>query len=137
VIRRDRRNVRQKIDKSVLTIGEPKRIRLQRASALCRQQPCLICGRSPAHAHHVRYAQSQGLSLKVSDEFTVTLCAIHHHHIHTTGKEQEWWQERNIHPLKVAKGPWQKSRECYPTAPEAALSESPEVLTDHGAEPAS
>ena len=79
-------------------------------------QPCLICGRSPSHAHHVRYAQSRGLSLKVSDEFTVPLCAIHHHDIHTTGKEKEWWQERNIDPLKVAGGLWQKSREQQPDA---------------------
>ena len=49
----------------------------------------------------------KGLSLKVSDEFTVPLCAIHHHQIHTTGKEREWWQERNIDPLKVASRLWQ------------------------------
>ena len=75
--------------------------------------------------------------MKVSDEFTVPLCAIHHHHIHTTGKEQEWWQERNIDPLKIASGLWQKSRERYPAAREGALSESSEVPTDQGAESAS
>lgn len=64
--------------------------------------PCLICGRSPSQPHDVRYAQSRGLSLKVSDEFTVPLCAIHHHDIHTTGKEREWWHERNIDPLEIA-----------------------------------
>ena len=85
---------RPKIDKSVLTISEPKRIRCKEHLRFVASQPCLICGRSPSHAHHVRYAQSRGLGLKVSDEFTVPLCAIHHHHIHTTGKEQEWWQER-------------------------------------------
>ena len=78
-------------------------------------QPCLICGRVPSHAHHVRYAQSRGLSLKVSDEFTVPLCAIHHHHIHTTGKEREWWRERNIDPLKAAADLWQQSRELHPS----------------------
>ena len=103
--------VRPKIDKSVLTIGEPKRIRCKEHLRFVASQPCLICGRSPSHAHHVRYAQSRGLSLKVSDEFTVPLCAIHHHHIHTTGKEREWWQERNIDPLKVASALWQQSRE--------------------------
>ena len=36
--------------------------------------------------HDVRYAQSRGFGLKVSDEFTVPLCATHHHHIHTTGR---------------------------------------------------
>lgn len=71
------RGARQKIDKSVLTIGEPKRIRRNEHLRFVASQPCLICGRSPSHAHHVRYAQSRGLSLKVSDEFTVPLCAIH------------------------------------------------------------
>jgi hypothetical protein len=85
----------------------------------------------------VRFAQPRGLGLKVSDEFTVPLCAIHHHHIHTTGKEQPWWQERNIDPLKVASDLWQKSRERYRTARKAALPESTEVPTDQGAGSAS
>ena len=93
------------------TFSEPKRIRCKEHLRFVASQPCLICGRSPSHAHHVRYAQSHGLSLKVSDEFTVPLCAIHHHHIHTTGKEREWWQERNIDPLKIAKALWQRSRQ--------------------------
>jgi hypothetical protein len=113
---------RPKIDKSVLTFGEPKRIRCKEHLRFVAAQPCLICGRSPSHAHHVRYAQSRGLSLKVSDEFTVPLCAIHHHHIHTTGKEREWWQERNIDPLKVANGLWRKGRERDPAAGEADQS---------------
>jgi hypothetical protein len=111
----------RKIDKSVLTISEPKRIRCKEHLRFVASHPCLICGRSPSHAHHVRYAQSRGLSLKVSDEFTVPLCAIHHHHIHTTGKEREWWQERNIDPLKIAGSLWQQSRERYPTARQAGL----------------
>jgi hypothetical protein len=57
----------------------------------------------------------------VSDEFTVPLCAIHHDNIHTTGKEQEWWHERNIDPLKVANALWRHSRERYPLAREADL----------------
>ena len=78
---------------------EPKRIRCKEHLRFVASHPCSICGRSPSHAHHVRYAQSRGLGLKVSDEFTVPLCATHHHQIHTTGKEREWWQERNIDPL--------------------------------------
>ena len=67
----------------------------------------------------------KGLSLKVSDEFTVPLCAIHHHHIHTTGKEREWWQERNIDPLTIASRLWQQSRERYPAATEDHLTNAP------------
>ena len=104
-------NAHTKIDKSILTISEPKRVRSKDHLRFVANQPCLICGRSPSHAHHVRFAQSRGLSLKVSDEFTVPLCAIHHHNIHTTGKEREWWEERNIDPLEVANALWQQSRE--------------------------
>ncbi len=101
---------RTKIDKSVLTISEPRRIRSKEHLRFVAGQPCLICGRIPSYAHHIRYAQSRAFSLKVSDEFTVPLCAIHHHQIHTTGKERDWWQERNIDPLKVAAALWQQSR---------------------------
>jgi hypothetical protein len=114
--------IRPKVDKSALTFGEPKRIRCKQHLRFVASQPCLICGRSPSHAHHVRYAQSKGLSLKVSDEFTVPLCTIHHHNIHTTGKEREWWQERSIDPLKIANALWQQNRERNPSPPGADAS---------------
>jgi len=90
-------------------------------------QPCLICGRAPSHAHHIRYAQSRGLSLKVSDEFTVPLCATHHRQIHTTGKEHAWWQERNVDPLKVAADLWQQSREVSQAAATADRDSEGEI----------
>jgi hypothetical protein len=126
--------VRSKVDKSLLTFGEQKRIRSQEHLRFVASQPCLICGRSPSNAHHVRYAQSKGLSLKVSDEFTVPLCAIHHHHIHTTGKEREWWQERNIDPLKIADALWKKSHERDPSSTRAGALER-NALGDGVAEP--
>ena len=100
-----------KIDKSVLTISEPKRIRSKEHLRFVAQQPCLICGRSPSHAHHVRFAQSRGLGLKVSDEFTVPLCAIHHQQNHATGNERLWWQEHKINPLAVATRLWGEGRQ--------------------------
>jgi hypothetical protein len=99
---------RPKIDKSVLAIGEPKRLRLKEHLRFVARQPCLICGRSPAHAHHIRYAQSKGLGLKVSDEFTVPLCVIHHTENHTTGDERRWWQEHKIDPMAVAERLWKQ-----------------------------
>ena len=62
------------------------------------------------------------------------LCAIHHHHIHTTGKEQEWWLERNIDPLKVSRELWQKRSEHLPR--EAHLSQANARARDHDSEPA-
>ena len=99
-----------KIDKSVLTISEPKRIRSKEHLRFVAQHPCLICGRSPSHAHHVRFAQSRGLGLKASDEFTVPLCAIHHQQNHATGNERAWWQEHKIDPLAVATHLWRESQ---------------------------
>jgi hypothetical protein len=101
---------RQKIDKSLLTISEPKRHRSKEHLKYVAQQPCLICGRSPSHAHHIRFAQSRGLGLKVSDEFTVPLCAIHHSENHTTGDERGWWRRHNMEPLAVARSLWEQSR---------------------------
>ena len=127
----ERTDTRQKVDKSVLTIAEPKRIRSKEHLHFVASQPCVICGRTPAHAHHVRYAQPRGLALKVSDEFTVPLCAIHHNQIHTTLKEKEWWQERNIDPLKVAGELWQTNRERLLVVVEAQ-PDSPEGPTNQG-----
>jgi Rad52/22 family double-strand break repair protein len=99
-----------KIDKSVLTIGEPKRIRSKEHLRFVAKQPCLVCGRKPSHAHHVRFAQPRGLSLKVSDEFTVPLCAIHHTENHATGDERAWWEQQKIDPLEVARTLWKEGR---------------------------
>ena len=112
-------SARPKIDKSALTLSEPKRIRSKEHLRFVARQPCLICGRSPSHAHHIRYAQPRGLALKVSDEFTVPLCAIHHTEIHATGDELHWWQDRKIDPLKTAADLWAHSQGGVRTATEA------------------
>ena len=97
---------RARVDKSVLAIPEPKRIRSEEHLRFVASQPCVICGRTPTHAHHIRYAQPRGLALKVSDEFTVPLCAVHHSENHATGDERRWWQELKIDPLAVAQELW-------------------------------
>jgi DNA recombination protein Rad52 len=101
---------REKIDKSALAIGESKRLRSKEHLRYVARQPCLICGRAPSHAHHIRYAQPKGLGLKVSDEFTVPLCAIHHTENHATGYEKSWWEQHKIDPLPVAERLWKRSR---------------------------
>jgi hypothetical protein len=60
--------------------------------------------------------------LKVSDEFTVPLSAIHHRQLHDTGKERDWWQERNIDPLKIAGALWHRSTKL--SVPDLLPSES-------------
>lgn len=69
--------------------------------------PCLVCGRSPADAHHLRFAQPSALGRKVSDEFTVPLCRAHHRELHQHGRETGWWQCIGIDPLPIAHRLWQ------------------------------
>jgi len=73
-------------------------------------QPCLVCGRTPADAHHLRFAQPRALGRKVSDEFTVPLCRAHHRELHRHGNEAAWWRSVKIEPLPVAYRLWQHSR---------------------------
>jgi hypothetical protein len=113
-----------KIDKIVLPIGQPRRVRNKEHLRYVASQPCAVCGRTPSHAHHVRYAQPRGLGLKVSDEFTVPLCATHHHHLHDTTREREWWLERKIDPLIIARALWQQSQKRLPDATLAVSSQN-------------
>jgi hypothetical protein len=74
------------------------------------RQPCLICGRQPCDAHHLRFAQPQAIGSKVSDEFTVPLCRMHHREVHRTGDERAWWEQRGLAPLDIASGLWRGTR---------------------------
>jgi hypothetical protein len=101
---------RPKIDKSVLAFPEPRRIRDKEHLKFVGRQPCLICGRAPSDAHHLRFAQLRALGRKVSDEFTVPLCRTHHRELHRKGNENAWWQCSGIEPLEHAYRLWQATR---------------------------
>ncbi len=58
----------------------------------------------------VSFAQPRAMGRKVSDEFTVPLCRIHHRALHLCGNELNWWDEVKIDPLAVAERLWQESR---------------------------
>ena len=102
--------IRSRIDKSVLAIPVARRLRDKTHLRFVAKQPCLVCGRQPCDPHHLRIAQSRGLSLKVSDEFTVPLCRAHHRELHSAGKETDWWSKMGIEPLGVARGLWLGTR---------------------------
>jgi ERF superfamily len=98
------------IDKSVLTINEPRRIRDKEHRKFVATQACLVCGRQPSDPHHLRSAQPRALGRKVSDEFTVPLCRIHHRQIHHVGDEAAWWNKFGIDPHFVASALWARTR---------------------------
>jgi hypothetical protein len=94
------------VDKGVLTLSEPRRVRDREHVKYIAKQPCLVCGRSPSDAHHLRFAQNRALGSKVSDEFAVPLCRGHHREVHKCDDEIEWWQNAGIDVLAVARGFW-------------------------------
>ena len=98
------------IDKSVLGFPEPRRIRDRDHIRQVVKQSCLICGRRPSDAHHLRLAQSRALGRKVSDEFTVPLCRGHHRELHRHGDEAAWWQKIGIDPFPAARARWLQTR---------------------------
>ena len=94
------------IDKSVLAIATPRRVRNREHLRHVAKQPCLVCGRKPSDPHHLRYLQPRALGRKVSDEFTVPLCRIHHRLVHNVGNEAAWWQDSGIDPVEAAEKLW-------------------------------
>src|SRR5580704_953874 len=94
------------IDKSVLVLSEPRRVRDRDHVRYVANRPCLVCGRQPSDAHHLRFAQSRALGRKVSDEFTVPLCRGHHREVHRFGDEAAWWRKIGVDPTDAARALW-------------------------------
>jgi hypothetical protein len=114
-VRRKTRQGAAVIDKSALALSAARRIRDRDHVRLVAKQSCLICGRRPADAHHLRFAQSRTLGRKVSDEFTVPLCRGHHREVHRCGDEAAWWNKAGIDPTLPARALWLESHPL-PTA---------------------
>jgi len=75
------------------------------------QLPCVVDGREPVEVAHIRMGDVElgkrptGTGEKPDDYWTVPLCAGCHRldndAQHRRG-EREWWEARNINPVKVA-----------------------------------
>ena len=100
----------ERVDKSALTIAEPRRHRNKQHLRVVAQQACLVCGRKPSDPHHLRFMQPRALGRKVSDEFAVPLCRIHHRAAHRAGDERAWWKQLGIDPIKAARRLWRITR---------------------------
>ena len=111
------------IDKSTLALPEPRRVRDRDHVRYVAKQPCLICGRQPSDAHHLRFAQSRALGRKVSDEFTVPMCRGHHREVHGCGDEAGWWSAVRIEPTAAARVLWLKTHPL-PVMTERKIEES-------------
>ena len=127
-----RRQENEDGEPGALAFPKERRIRNKDHLQFVAQQPCLICGRRPSHAHHLRFAQRKALGMKVSDEFTVPLCSVHHDAVHRVGNEQGWWIAQAIDPLKVAAQLWGTS---IGRPPEDAANQDARSVAPNGAPP--
>jgi ERF superfamily len=107
--RRNKERQASVVDKSILALPVPRRMRDREHVKTVAKQPCLICGRRPTDAHHLRFAQSRALGRKVSDEFTIPLCRGHHREVHRCGDEAAWWNKIGVDPTAAARTLWLKT----------------------------
>jgi hypothetical protein len=104
------------VDKTALALPTQRRVRDREHVKSVAKHACLICGRRPADAHHLRFAQSPVLGRKVSDEFTVPLCRGHHREVHRCGNEVAWWKKIGIEPTATARLLWLRTHPLPSTA---------------------
>src|SRR5215472_6059846 len=100
----------KKRGRAARALGKTVRLRDKGHRRFVLRQPCLVCGRVPSDPHHLTFTQPRALGYRVSDEFTVPVCRIHHRELHRSGDEAGWWQKLNIDPLPVALRLWQHTR---------------------------
>jgi len=93
--------------------GKTIRLRDKEHCKFVATQPCVVCGRTPTEAHHIRFAQPRALGRKVSDEYAVPVCRLHHRDLHDYGDEASWWAGVGIDPLPIALELWRRSRLPY------------------------
>jgi hypothetical protein len=93
-----------------LVAGKTIRLRDKEHCKFVASQPCIVCGRTPSEAHHIRFAQPRALGRKASDEYTAPVCRLHHRDLHSYGDEASWWAAVSIDPLPIALALWTRSR---------------------------
>jgi hypothetical protein len=104
-----------------------RRRRDKRHRQFVAAQACVVCGRQPADAHHLRFAQPRGLGIKVSDEFRVPLCRSHHREVHQTRNEMQWWAQFGIKPLEIAYRLWTATHPVPDTTRQAVAGNASEA----------
>jgi ERF superfamily len=104
---------------AVRALGKTVRLRDKEHRKFVSRQACLVCGRTPSDPHHLTFMQPRALGNRVSDEFLVPVCRIHHRELHRQGDEAAWWGKVHIDPIPVALRLWQHTRlncELAPTS---------------------
>jgi hypothetical protein len=107
---------RRRQSAQVRPITKPVRERDRNHLRFVASRPCLVCGRSPSDAHHLKFAEQRAMGRKVSDKFTVPICRVHHRELHRRGDERIWWESQGIDPLPIAASLWTTTHEIAAAA---------------------
>jgi hypothetical protein len=110
-------------EQTVTMIRKPVCERDRKHLKFVAAQPCLVCGRTPSDAHHIKYSEQRAMGRKVSDRFTVPVCRLHHRELHRRGNERAWWESQGIEPLSIAATLWDKTHVVVPGAANIAGDE--------------
>ena len=120
-------------------VGKTIRLRDKEHTKFVSRQPCVVCGRTPADPHHLRFAQPRALGRKVSDEYTVPVCRTHHRELHSYGDEASWWAGVNVDPVPIALALWRQTRPDQAPRSSSHDTRSPGAastgIADHDAPP--
>src|SRR5438874_1725931 len=136
-------DTRQKTSAAARALGKTVRLRDKDHRKFLTRQPCLVCGRVPSDSHHLTFAQPRALGNRVSDEFTVPVCRIHHRELHRSGDEAAWWQKLNIDPVSVALRLWEHRQADVAPVPiregvtQAQAAKTPEISVQDRADTSS
>ena len=95
---------------AIRALGKTVRLRDKDHRRFVLRQACLVCGRVPSDPHHLTFTQPRALGRRVSDEFIVPVCRVHHRELHRSGNEAAWWRKLNIDPIPIALRLWQQTR---------------------------
>jgi len=94
---------------TVTVINKPVRERDRNHLRFVSSQACLVCGRTPSDAHHLKFAEQRAIGRKVSDRFTVPICRLHHRELHRARNEVAWWDSKEIDSLAIAASLWERT----------------------------
>ena len=98
------------LSKPLHALGKTVRLRDKDYRKFVLRQACLVCGRVPSDPHHLTFTQPRALGRRVSDEFIVPVCRVHHRELHRSGNEAAWWRKLNIDPIPIALRLWEQTR---------------------------
>src|SRR6476620_1482266 len=103
-------------------VGDQKAPRVRVSAVMLRlfvrsASPCActaFCTRSQLQRRGTHLPRLMGR--RVSDEFTVPVCRLHHREIHRHGDEAAWWKKAGIEPLSAALTLWRQTHPIGATA---------------------